>query len=85
MALDLGPTVLGRVFSAGWRDPVKLDKGKKSLMSTLACFLAAIARVYFLGTALGYISIQSLDFPNISLFFKIPSREATREATRLLY
>ena len=54
-------------------------------MSTLACFLAAIARVYFLGPALGYISIQSLDFPNISLFFKIPSREATREATRLLY
>ena len=33
--------------------------------------------------ALGYVSTQIWDFPNISLFPKILSRSATREATRV--
>ena len=57
------------------RNPVKLDKITKSSISTFACFLAVIPKFKFWKGvwALGYVSTQIWDFPNIWLFSKIAS------------
>ena len=50
------PTIPDKLVGTKLKNPVKLDTGKKSLISTFACFLTAIAKDYFregrLGTAL---------------------------------
>ena len=46
LILTGGPTIVGRVLGTRWRNLVKLDgQGKKSLISTFACFLNATAKV----------------------------------------
>ena len=46
LILTGGPTIVGRVLGTGWRNLVKLDgQGKRSLISTFACFLNATAKV----------------------------------------
>ena len=61
----------------------KTGQERKSLTSTFACFLAAIAKVKFLEgrLALGYVSPQIWDFPNISLF---PNSYVVRQLVRQL-
>ena len=51
----------------------KTGQDKKSLISICACFLTAIAKFSFWkgDWALGYVSTQIWNFPNISLFPKI--------------
>ena len=56
----------------------KTGREKKGFTSIFACFLTSTAKVGFLegGWALGYVSTQICDFPNISLFAKILSFKA---------
>ena len=68
------PTALEGVIWGGMEMSGKAGRDKGGLISTFACFSAA--GVWFLGGgggvwALGYVSAQIWDFPNISLFAKI--------------
>ena len=65
-------TILGGVLGAGWRDPVKLDRTRKVWYLLWHVFWLLLPRFNFWrgGWALGYVSTQIWDAPNISLFPK---------------
>ena len=71
----LGCAILGGVFGAGWRNPVKLDRTGKVWYLLLRVFWVLLPEFNFWGGdwALGYVCTQIWDFPNISLFSKILS------------
>ena len=66
-------TILGKIFRTKWRNPVKLDRTTKVWYLLLRLFWLLLPKfnLWKGDWALGYVSIQIWDFPNISLFPKI--------------
>ena len=66
-------TILGKIFGTEWRNPVKLDRTRKFWHLLLHVFwlLLPKSNLWKGNWALGYVSAQICDFPNISLFPKI--------------
>ena len=80
----MGATILVRVFEAGYRDPVRLDRSKEFDI----CFCVVFnycCQSFLSASGAGYFSILILNFSNICKLLKIlsSSRSATHE--HLLY
>ena len=67
------PTILDNTFGTRWRNPLKLDRTRKVWYLLLPGFWLLLPKVNFWkgDWALGYVSTQIWDVPNISLFPKI--------------
>ena len=66
---------MDKIFGTKYRNQVKLDRTRRGWYLLLRVFWLLLPKLNFWrgDRALGYVSPQIWDFPNISLFPKIPS------------
>ena len=83
----MGSTTLGKVFGTRWRNPAKLDRTRKVWYLLLHVFWLLLPKFNFCrgDGALGYVSTQIWDAPNISLFPKILSLKSFGNSWGNLY
>ena len=75
MFMFIFSAVLGEIFGTKWRNPVKLDRKRNVWYQLLHVFWQLLPKfnLWKEDWALGYVSTQIWDFPNIFLFPKILS------------